>query len=838
MPSREEPPEPIRALRAERERLEREGPGRSGRERVRALTAAMDAAVRALWAECVEVDRRLALVALGSYGRAELCPGSDVDLMVLHGGRSAAPEVGRRLFYGLWDAGLTVGHAIRTTRDCLRLAAANLEVETSLLDARLVAGDAELFEELRAAVLRQARRRGPRLARALAEATRARWAREGHASALLEPSLKEGAGGLRDRALLGWLAGVFDLADDEDRLEAATDLLLRVRWELHRLAGRRTDILLLAHQEGVARALGHAGEARAAVDALLREVSDATREVEFRAATALAEVLGRTARRADRRSLAPGVVVEAGLVRAAARPSVTEDPAFPMRLAAAAAAEDLLLAAETVAWLREQAAAAPSEIPWSDEARRAFLSILRRGEAGGRALEALDRTGLLVRYLPEWAGVRCRPQHNAYHRFTVDRHLLATVAEACRLADDPAEPLARDVWRDLADPDRLLLACLLHDIGKGAGDDHSIAGEAIARRVLERIGLTGPAAEDVAWLVRHHLRLVDTATRRDATDENLVVETAAGIGEVQRLAMLYLLSVADGRATGPAAWSPWRSALVAELFTKVLHVVERGELVGRDASELVRLRTAELRQALARYPEEVVERHLALMPRAWVLAFPTEALIRHVALMASAPGPAEVRTHVSRTEAPGVYELVVVARDRPGLFSKVSGALALNGINVLSAQAFTREDGVALEVFRVEGAHEREVDEARWRRVADDAARALAGRISLDVRIAEKREAYARPSRGRREPPRVVVDNRASDFATVVEVHATDRVGLLYAITRALADLELDIHTAKVATYGDDVVDVFYVRDADGQKVTDPEQIREIERTVLHRIGG
>ena len=399
------------------------------------------------------------------------------------------------------------------------------------------------------------------------------------------------------------------------------------------------------------------------------------------------------------------------------------------------------------------------------------------------------------------------------------------------------ESLPRDVWRDLVDRDRVLLACLLHDIGKGSEEDHSILGETLARQICKRIGLPNETIEDVVWLVRHHLLLPDTATRRDTDDENLVVETAASVGDAERLKMLYIVSVADGRATGPTAWSPWKATLVGELFSKVMHVLDRGEVVGRDASDLLRLRTTELRQSLARYPDAAVEAHLHKMPRAYFLAFPTGELVRHFALLDAELAPSDVRAHWTPGEAPGVYELIVVARDRPGLFSKAAGALALNGMNVLAAQIFTRADGIALEAFRVEGTHEREIEPDRWARVEANLARALAGRISLDLRLAEKRDAYERPSKGKREPPRVVVDNRVSDFYTVVEVHATDRVGLLYAITRALADMELDIQSAKVATYADDVVDVFYVRDVDGQKVTDPEHMREIERTVLMRIG-
>ena len=842
MPSNGGTSEAIRELRAERERL-KGNPGRSGRDLVQALTAAMDAAVRAVWRETVAVEDRISLVALGGYGRGELCPHSDIDLMVLHAGRGIAPDVGKALFYELWDAGFKVGHAIRTIKGSLKLAVENLEAETSFLDARLLAGDEGMFEEFRGAALKQTRKRGSKFLDALREEAAARHGREGHASYLLEPNLKEGAGGLRDRSVVVWLSKVFEAgvtelaAVEAGAFDAASEVLFRARNQLHHHADRAADVLLLAYQDPVAQALGYRGNGRPAVDSFLRDLYAAARVVDFAASSALAELGGRTVRRRSRVDLSPGVALEDGRVRITDRVSPAADPSLAMRAFAEAAKAGAPVAAETLSWLRREADAGPDEYTWSSDTRRAFFELLACGERAADPLEAMDQAGLLSRFLPEWDGVRCQPQHNVYHRFTVDVHLLTTVAKACALAADGSDPLPRDVWRDVADKDRLLLACLLHDIGKGTDEDHSILGETLAGQICKRVGLSREASDEVVWLVRHHLLLPDTATRRDTDDENLVVETAESVGDAERLKRLYLLSVADGRATGPAAWNPWKATLVGELFTKVLHVLERGDVVGRDASDLLRLRTTQLREALTRYPDTAVEAHLHNMPRAYLLAFPVDELIRHFALMANELGPSEVRVHWTPGGAPGVYELIVVARDRPGLFSKASGALSLNGVNVLDAQIFTSRDGIAIEAFRVEGAHDREIDAERWERVEANLSRALAGRISLDLRLAEKRDAYDRPSKGKREPAKVIVDNSVSDFYTVVEVHATDRVGLLYGITRALADMELNIHAAKVATYAEDVVDVFYVHDVDGQKVTDREHMREIERTVLMRIG-
>jgi [protein-PII] uridylyltransferase len=380
--------------------------------------------------------------------------------------------------------------------------------------------------------------------------------------------------------------------------------------------------------------------------------------------------------------------------------------------------------------------------------------------------------------------------------------------------------------------DRLLLAALLHDIGKGTAEDHSVRGVALARSALGRMGLPLIEKEEIAWLVRSHLLLTKTAVRRDVEDETLVVELAETVGSTERLRTLYLLSAADGLATGPSAWTGWTATLVSDLFTRIYHLLDRGELVNADASRVAHTREAELRSALGSFEPALVELHLGLMPRMWFLTQDLAALIHQSQLMVEPPGPQELRLEAVPLDHPDHWEVTVVAQDKPGLFSKVSGAFALNGLNILSAQIFTRQDRVALEIFGVAG------HGGKFEKIKEDIVKALRGKISLDLRLAQKRSDYAgRVSRGKQETPQVRIDNGSSDFYTVIEVHAPDRVGLLYAITRALTELELDIYLAKVATYAEDVVDVFYVRDLEGQKVTEIEHIREIERLILHRLA-
>ena len=473
----------------------------------------------------------------------------------------------------------------------------------------------------------------------------------------------------------------------------------------------------------------------------------------------------------------------------------------------------------------------PDEVAWTESMRADLVAMLRAGDRGVTALEALDRSGLLVRFLPEWAAVRCRPQRDPYHRFTVDVHLLEAVAGVARRLETPPDddPVALRATTAIGDRDGVLVGAFLHDIGKTGHGGHVAAGAKIAADVLDRIGLPEPSRSLALFLVEHHLLLSDTATRRDLEDEDLVLDVAARVGDPERLAALYLLTVADAAATGPHAWTPWRAALIRELTAKVQHVLERGDMGAETASRLAGSVEA-IRSALAGEDEDAVERFLASVPRQYLLTVQPDRAARHFHLLAPQLGALDVKTWAEPGPRPGTHALTVVARDRPGLLSRIAGSLALSGLSILTAQAFTTEDGVALDLFEVEGAFAGDVDEERWRRFRSTLRHALEGRLSLDYRVREKRGHYGKPRAG--VPVEVTVDNEASDFFTVIEVGAADRVGLLFDITRTLADLQLDVHFAKVATYAERVVDAFYVRDVLGRRVEDAEHVREIERAI------
>jgi [protein-PII] uridylyltransferase len=471
-------------------------------------------------------------------------------------------------------------------------------------------------------------------------------------------------------------------------------------------------------------------------------------------------------------------------------------------------------------------ALAEGPVSWSPEGRAAFVDILQSGIRGILALEAMDLSGLLVALIPEWQAIRAFPQRDLYHRYTVDRHLFAATAELA--SSRSLEELdVHDAWSRVPHADGLFLAALFHDIGKGRGGDHSIVGADLAASIVARMGPDPEELDDVTFLVRNHLALAETAMRRDLNDPKTVGEIGELVADQRRLAMLYLLTRADSLATGPEAWSSFRSSLVRELYVRV-----RESLGGAPVTDTAPAseRLGELADVLDVSREDAA-RVIGPMPESWMAVFDAAAAARQLDLLRTPVQHGEVRTAVHHAEE--ADEFIVVAPDRPGLFATVAGVLALRGVDIHDCEIYTRSDGIAVEVFRVMGAHGAVPDE-RWAALASDITGAIDGSLDLDAALSKK----SAQSRRRREPKRrdqpahVVLDNSVSSTHTVVEVHTEDRVGLLRLITKTLTDTGCDLSLAKVATYGVQVVDVFYVRDLGGRKIEDPEELDRIRRRL------
>jgi [protein-PII] uridylyltransferase len=724
----------------------------------------------------------MALVAVGGYGRSQLGPGSDVDLLLLYepGRHEEAEAVFAAVLYPLWDAGLRVGHAVRTPAESFEESRRELRTLTALLSARVLGGSEELA---RSAVEAVAPLLGTSFVDDLRESRIEREARYGRVSEAQAPDLRDAVGGLRDAHVAAWLSGPGEgvsRADDED-------LLWRARIALHRVAGGASNALGVDHHRAVAEMLGIADEPGwEAADGLMRSLHEAG---------------GRVAWAADR-LFDPSV---------APREAQPDDPEAILALFAEMAEHGGMPPDRTFDDLPEVAA-------WSPGMREAFVRILASGEGGARALEAMAHAGVLEALIPEWREVRGRPQRDPYHRFPVDVHLLRTAAQAAQALYRPGEPFASEAVAQIDDPSPLLLGALLHDIGKVGHGSHVPIGAGLADRILRRMDVSPGDRDTSLFLVREHLLLSDTATRRDLEDEALILEVAARVGDPRRLAMLYVLTVADAMATGPAASTPWRMGLVRELVGKVSRAFDRGEANPDRAAALEEAREA-VRDALDGEHPEGVAAFLRSLPPGYLLWVDPEDVPAHLRLAWPAPSWSEIRTHVGPGRTPGTYRLAVAARDRPGLLARIAGALTLSGLSVLQAQAFTTEDGVALDAFEVGPAFEDEVTEERWRRFRTLVRHAMEGRLDVKDRVERLRRHY-RPAE-EDIPVTVRIDPRASDSFTVVEVGAADRLGLLFDLARAFADLGLDVHVAKVATYGPRVVDAFYVTDDAGQRLDD-----------------
>ncbi|MFJ4681139.1 [protein-PII] uridylyltransferase [Kitasatospora sp. NPDC088783] len=791
---------------AERARLLAD-PDTTGPRRRAALARLTDDWLAALY-RAAGAPARTALVAVGGYGRAELSPRSDLDLLLLHEGPLAA-DLAERIWYPVWDSGVALDHAVRTPGEARKVAAEDLKAQLGLLDARHLAGDPQLTADLRSAVLADWRAAAPERLPELQELGRARAERHGELSFLLEPDLKEARGGLRDLVALNAVAATWLADAPRDGLDAAARTLADVRDALHLTTGRATERLSLQDQDQVAERLGVLD-----ADTLLRQVYQAARtvayasDVTWRSVDRVLAERRRPARRAarfgfpfngarrapigpdapERRPLAEGVVEQDGeaVLAHAARPAA--DPVLPLRAAAAAAQAGLTVGYATVR--RLAAETGPLPVPWPDEARAQLVTLLGAGEACLPVWEALEAEGLISRMLPDWERVRCRPQRNAVHRWTVDRHLIETAVRAAAMT------------RRTARPDLLLVAALLHDLGKGWPGDHSEAGEVIVRDVAVRMGFDRQDTDTLALLVRHHLTLVDTATRRDPDDPATADLIAKTVGTQTHLELLHALTEADATATGPAAWSSWRASLVATLVERTA-----ARLAGDTSPP-------------AADPEVTADQE-RLAVEAARTGGPALTLAAH-------PEPAGEQG----TEPMGV-ELTLAIPDRPGLLGTVAGVLAVHRLAVRKAGLRELDPvgaGPVLLLSWTVAAEYGDLPEAA--RLRADLRRALDGSLDVARKLAE-RDAAAPRRRGISTPPPVVTvaPHAASRSATVLEVRAHDAPGLLHRIGRALDVAGVRVRTAHVSTLGAEAVDAFYLTSPDGRPL-ERERAHEVARVV------
>ncbi|WP_246052504.1 [protein-PII] uridylyltransferase [Actinocorallia herbida] len=734
-------------------------------------------------AELVADAEGVALVAVGSLGRRDLTPGGDLDLVLLHEGRADIAELAEKIWYPVWDRGLQLDHSVRTVAEARAVAGEDLKALMGLLHGRCVAGDRRLAEDVRSKVLADWRASARTRLPELREMTAERWERLGELAFLLEGDVKDAKGGLRDVHVMQAVVATWAVPEPSSRVRAAYDTLLDIRHALHKRTGRSADRLLLQEQDGVAEELGLADGI-----ALLGAVAEAARTISYAADTVWRNVERFCAppARAERTPIADGLVEYQGEV-VLARGANLADPSMPLRAAAASANAGLPLAPATLDQLAKSFTALP--VPWPESARTALVSLLGAGPAAIPVWEGLDQVGLVVRMIPDWTRVRNRPQRNAVHKWTVDRHLMeAAAGVAARI-------------RDSSRPDLLLVGAFLHDIGKdGSGRDHSIAGAEHTRVIAAYLGFPKEDVEVLEAVVLHHLLLPDTATRRDLDDPRTIETVAEAVGTPLVLELLHALAAADAGATGPAAWGSWKARLIDELVRRTGAALRGDEPPRTPAPTSAQL-------ALARHDGVAVRVSSSAVRGTWA---------RHTG---------------------GSLSITVVAWDRPGLLWQAAGVLALHRLVLRTARTFSHGDvggGNAVIEFTAQPEFGSPPEPAS---IEADLRRALAGRLDVADRLERRAKAVRTRPGVPVAPPRVTFVEEASSTATVVEVRAHDRPGLLWRIGRVLGDCGLHIRAAKIDTLGSEAVDVFYVVGHDGGPVTDDVLRGEIEEDILSALG-
>jgi [protein-PII] uridylyltransferase len=861
--------EALRDGRAEVQKRFDEGAG--GGETVRALSFLMDQLIRTLH-DFVEAHvypvanptagEHMAVVAVGGYGRGELAPYSDIDLLFLlpYKATPHTEQVVEYMLYALWDLGLKVGQATRSIEETLRQAVADLTIRTAVLEARYVWGDQGLFLDLKR------RFEAEIIKRTAAEYVQAklaerdeRHARMGDSRYVVEPNVKEGKGGLRDLQTLFWIAKYIYRVDDVEKLveqgvlsakEAhrfarAANFLWKVRCHLHFLTERAEDRLTFDRQSEVGRRMRYTDRAGArGVERFMKHYFLVAKDVGDLTRIFCAQLEAEQERRprfawkpwGPRKRSIDGFAVDAGRLDVAGDSAFRDDPLNLLRLFHVAQQHDLDIHPRALRLITQSLKLIDAKLRADPEANRLFMEMMTSRKAPEITLRRMNEAGVFGRFVPDFGRVVAQMQYDMYHIYTVDEHTLFAIGIVHKIETGELEdelPLASSIVHTIDSRRALYVAVLLHDIAKGRGGDHSELGAQVGERLGPRLGLCAEETETVAWLVRFHLLMSNTAFKRDIDDPQTIRSFAERVQSPERLKLLLILTAADIRAVGPKVWNGWKATLLRELYHRTVEEMSGG-LVADSRDQRVATAQQAVRALLPDFATADLDSFMAKgYPSYWV-SFDPETQARHARLMREAErsnAPLTVDTRVDPRRA--VTEVTLYTADHAGLFSRVAGALALAGANIVDAKILTLSNGMALDTFWVQdqsgGAFDRPDKLAKLAVLFENV---LSGRIKPHVELSQP---GAIPSRTRvfTVPPRVLIDNKASLTHTVIEVNGRDRPGLLFEVTRAITSLNLQISSAKISTYGEKVVDVFYVKDLFGHKVDHDKKLKDIREHLV-----
>lgn len=813
----------------------------------------------------------MSLVATGGYGRAEISPHSDLDLMFLMPKQSEADinDAVEWMLYMLWDMGLKVGHATRSVDETIKMAKSDVTISTSLLEARWISGDHALFQTFEERYEQDVIRGSESdFVKAKLEERDERHERMGDTRYVLEPNIKDGKGGLRDLQTLFWIAKyiyrVDDIAglvekgvlhkDDARRYTKAQRFLWTVRAHMHYLANRPDETISFDIQGELAKRMGYTDRAGSrAVERFMKhyflvakDVGDLTR--------VLCSVLEHQHTKKPlfalpsfnfRKTRIPGFQVEGGRLTVEHDDVFEEDPINLLRLFAEAERYDLDIHPHALRLVSRNLKRIDKSVRTDPEANALFLEMLTWPKGPKRALVRLNESGVFGKFVPDFGRVVAQMQYDMYHVYTVDEHTIRAIdilwrIEQGKLAQD--HPLSTEVVKDLQSRQSrraLYVAVLLHDIAKGREGDHSVVGAEVAKRLCPRFGLNAWETETVSWLVLHHLDMNRTAYKRDIDDPKTIRDFVDLVQSPERLRLLLVLTVADTRAVGPNVWNGWKASLLRELYYSAQELMTGGLPVQRRESRADRARK-KLIDKLDHWPTEEVDWFLEQGHSNYFLSYEPDQLVRHAEIVRDAQEKGTPLVLETRSvENIDVTEVLIHTHDHPGLFASIAGAIALSGASIVTANITTLSNGMALDTFWVQDIEGQAITrDAKLKRLEERIEGVLTGRIRPHAELESERDRQM-PSRTRvfEVPPRVLVNNEASQSSTVIEVNGRNRLGFLHDVTRALTDFGLQIVSAHISTYGERVVDVFYVRDVFGLKIDSEHKIEGLKQVLMRAIG-
>lgn len=848
--------------------------GASGAQVGAAHSDLVDALIRRLFQHAEEIyfadaggdPSPFTIVAVGGYARREMNLESDVDLLFLYRG-ALTPHVSRvaeRMLYWLWDAAVSVGGAIRTIGETLKLAHQDASVRTAVLDPRFLTGSGVLFHEFAKALREELCAHPDQFIAEQRESLAKRHVQFGDTLYLLQPNVKEGPGALRDYHLSLWAMQVtqpgsrgfegflhLGLLTEAEVAEyrQAVDFLWRVRNELHRLAGRKNDQLSFELQERIAERFGYGSggedDDELPVERFMRDYYRHANAIRSYSSLVIEQSYQRVRRLPRRRKLREtqhGFRIAEGQLEIPHARLLRDTPQQLLRAFAIAQQHDVPLTRKAQRLVRENLHRIDDAFRASREARELWLQILDSPQRVTRTLTSMNEVGLLGRLLPEWEHIVCRWQQVMYHTFTVDVHSIFLVEELRRLwlgKYEAKHPELTALMRSVEDRPVLFLGCLFHDLGKGFGGDHSARGALRAREACARFGLETERTERVIFLVDQHLKMSHLAQRRDLSDPKLIWEFAKLVGDRTNLKNLYLLTFADVRASSASAWSDWKGQLLRELFERTAELLEADASDAHVAMDLLEKRVELRREGAAAELRGMgvgagdIEAFFDAMPRRYLTAHSPRQIARHARVLLGLGPERQVNTAV-RDMRGGFSELIVATRDTHGLFSKVAGVLTASGINILGAHVYSTRTGLALEVYRLTtppgGEAEREL---AWSGFRSALERVLTGQVEVAELLRRRGRPLRREAPSARKPESVTIENEESDFYTIVDVVANDRLGLLHDLTRTIAEHGFEIYISKAATILDQVTDTFYLKDRDGRKIEDPAAVLRLQTELL-----